>query len=133
MKTLKALKTTMLDNPVVKAEYDALAHEFEIARKLVPTHSKHDHDDVPDPSELEQDWLRMECVTGRIFPNPALEPELKARVTRTIDRLGLDAPLCREMRVRWFDEYRAIPLPSDYLRKKSAFVWAEAKRQGLLD
>jgi hypothetical protein len=37
------------------------------------------------------------------------------------------------MRVRWFDEYRNAPLPQDYLRQKSPFVWAEAKRQGLLD
>ena len=30
----------MLDNPVVKAEYDALAHEFEMARELVAARSK---------------------------------------------------------------------------------------------
>lgn len=40
MKTLKDLKATMLQNPEFKAEYDALASEFDMARELVAARNK---------------------------------------------------------------------------------------------
>ena len=40
MKTLQDLKATMLQNPEFKAEYDALASEFDMARELVAARNK---------------------------------------------------------------------------------------------
>ena len=40
MKTLKDLKAIMLQNPEFKAEYDALASEFDMARELVAARNK---------------------------------------------------------------------------------------------
>ncbi len=40
MKTLKALKQNLLADPAVRAEYDALAEEFEMARELVSARAR---------------------------------------------------------------------------------------------
>lgn len=123
-----------MDHFIAKSALAGLAYEWSNYRLACSTMNsrKRDFEDVLDPFEVSPDWFHLELTTGRIFPNPDLEDASHARVEQTIKRLGLDDPLCREMRVRWFDEYLREPLPSDYLRKKSPFVWAEAHRQGLL-
>jgi len=40
MKTLKALRTELLADPETRAEYDAMAHEFEMARELTAARSR---------------------------------------------------------------------------------------------
>lgn len=40
MKTLKTIKATMLADPKTRAEYDALADEFEMARELIAARTK---------------------------------------------------------------------------------------------
>ena len=123
-----------VDHFIAKSALAGLAYEWSNYRLAcsVMNSRKRDFDDVLDPFALEPDWFRLDLTCGRIFPNPELEPEQTALVTQTISRLGLDDPLCRELRVRWFDEYLTEPLPESYLRRKSPFVWAEAQRQGLL-
>ncbi len=123
-----------VDHFIAKSALAGLAYEWSNYRLACSTMNsrKREFDDVLDPFDLSPDWFHLDLTTGRIFPNPDLEDANHARVTQTIKRLGLDDPLCREMRVRWFDEYLREPLPNDYLRKKSPFVWAEANRQGLL-
>lgn len=123
-----------VDHFIAKSALAGLAYEWSNYRLAcsVMNSRKRDFDDVLDPFELESDWFRLDLTCGRIFPNPELEPAQTALVTQTISRLGLDDPLCRELRMRWFDEYLTEPLPESYLRRKSPFVWAEAQRQGLL-
>ncbi len=123
-----------VDHFIAKSALAGLAYEWSNYRLACTTmnSSKREFDDVLDPFEVSPDWFHLELTTGRIFPNPELDHMVFAEVDQTITRLGLDEPLCREMRVRWFDEYLREPLPEDYLRKKSPFVWAEAHRQGLL-
>lgn len=123
-----------VDHFIAKSALAGLSYEWSNYRLAcsVMNSRKRDFDDVLDPFALEPDWFRLDLTCGRIFPNPDLEPAQTALVTQTISRLGLDDPLCRELRVRWFDEYLTEPLPESYLRRKSPFVWAEAKRQGLL-
>lgn len=123
-----------VDHFIAKSALAGLAYEWSNYRLAcsVMNSRKRDFDDVLDPFELEPDWFRLDLTCGRIFPNLDLEPAQTALVTQTISRLGLDDPLCRELRVRWFDEYLTEPLPESYLRRKSPFVWAEAQRQGLL-
>ena len=123
-----------VDHFIAKSALAGLSYEWSNYRLAcsVMNSRKRDFDDVLDPFALEPDWFRLDLTCGRIFPNPELEPAQTALVTQTISRLGLDDPLCRELRVRWFDEYLTEPLPESYLRRKSPFVWAEAQRQGLL-
>ncbi len=123
-----------VDHFIAKSALAGLAYEWSNYRLACSAMNsrKRDFDDVLDPFALEPDWFRLDLTCGRIFPNPDLEPAQTALVTQTISRLGLDDPLCRELRVRWFDEYLTEPLPESYLRRKSPFVWAEAQRQGLL-
>ena len=123
-----------VDHFIAKSALAGLSYEWSNYRLAcsVMNSRKRDFDDVLDPFELEPDWFHLDLTCGRIFPNPELEPAQTALVTQTISRLGLDDPLCRELRVRWFDEYLTEPLPESYLRRKSPFVWAEAQRQGLL-
>lgn len=123
-----------VDHFIAKSALAGQAYEWSNYRLACSTMNsrKRDFDDVLDPFELSPDWFHLDLTTGRIFPNPVLNVADYAQVEQTINRLKLDEPLCREMRVRWFDEYLREPLPSDYLRKKSPFVWTEASRQGLL-
>lgn len=123
-----------VDHFVAKSALAGLAYEWSNYRLACTTMNsrKREFDDVLDPFEVPHGWFHLELTTGRIFPNPDLDNTNYSLVEQTIKRLGLDAPLHREMRVRWFDEYLREPLPEDYLRKKSPLVWAEANRQGLL-
>jgi uncharacterized protein (TIGR02646 family) len=93
---------------------------------------KREYDDVLDPFEIENGWFRLELITGRIYPNPALSPERLAAVQTTIKRLCLDNAANRELRAEHYQEYRVSGYPADYLKKHSPFVWLEAQRQGLL-
>lgn len=88
-------------------------------------------DDVLDPFEVEDGWFHLELVSGRIYPNPHLSKEQKEVVTKTIQRLGLDQPECRELRARHYQEYCEGLYNETFLRKRSPFVWYEANRQGL--
>lgn len=90
------------------------------------------HDDILDPFEIETGWFRLELVSGRIFPDPGALPALRDTIQSTIDRLGLDDRDHREMRARHYQEYREGWYPSEFLCRRSPFVWAEAVRQNLL-
>ncbi|NTU53793.1 MAG: hypothetical protein HGA97_08900 [Chlorobiaceae bacterium] len=85
-----------------------------------------------DPFEIEDEWFRLELITGRIYPNPALSSQRIAPVQATIDRLSLDDAGNREMRARHYQEYRENQYTANFLKKRSPFVWSEAQRQGLL-
>ena len=67
-----------------------------------------------------------------ISPNPDLSPTDRQKVENTINRLDLNDPQHTGMRIKHFQDYIEYPLPSDYLRKYSPFVWLEAQRQELL-
>lgn len=124
-----------VDHFIAKSARVGLAYEWSNYRLAcsIMNSRKRDYADVLDPFELPSDWFHLELATGHVYANPELGEDSTRQVNQTIDRLGLNDPLCKEMRVRWFDEYRNVPLPQDYLRQKSPFVWAEAKRQGLLN
>jgi len=93
---------------------------------------KNKYDDVLDPFSLTNGLFHLECVTGRIYPNPAADNDVKELVNQTIKRLGLDDPDCRELRARHFSEYISKQFDRTYFRRISPFVWHEANRQGLL-
>lgn len=119
---------------VAKSQRADQAYEWKNFRLACSTMNsrKGKFDEVLDPFHVDKGWFRLELVTGHIYPNPVLAADIVAAVDLTIGRLGLDDPLCKEMRVRHFDEYLRNECSSDFLRRRSPFVWVEANRQGLL-
>lgn len=93
---------------------------------------KYNFQDVLDPFLIDDGYFRIELVSGRIYPNPELDPAIQGMADKTIKRLKLDNAECREIRARHFSEFTSGDYTQKYLKKISPFVWYEAKRQGLL-
>ncbi len=123
-----------VDHFVAKSKRPDLIYEWSNYRLacLVMNSRKRECEDVLDPFEIEDGWFRLEPVSGRIYPNPALGAPEKTAVQRTIDRLGLDGSGNREIRARRFYEYCTGGCDSDFLRRYSPFVYFEVVRNGLL-
>lgn len=123
-----------VDHFIAKSNHAGLAYEWSNYRLACSTMNsrKRDYDDVLDPFYLSPGLFRLQLSSGRIYPNPRLEAQAMRVVEQTIERLSLDDPQCRELRASWYQDYLEHGLPSDYLKKKSPFVWHEANRQGLL-
>lgn len=123
-----------VDHFIAKSKRAGLAYDWSNYRLACSTMNsrKRAFGDVLDPFEIRVDMFYLELVSGRIYQNPGLSPEDMKSVTGTINRLGLDDPICREMRARHYQQYREGLYTKDFLEKYSPFVWYEANRQGLL-
>jgi hypothetical protein len=123
-----------VDHFIAKSRQVALAYEWTNYRLASSTMNgrKLDFDTVLDPFTLRPGTYRLELVTGRIFVNPDLDEKARTVAQDTIDRLKLDNAGCREMRARHYEQYRTGQYTQEYFKSYSPFVWAEAKRQGLL-
>jgi uncharacterized protein (TIGR02646 family) len=123
-----------VDHFVAKSRSAGLAYEWSNYRLTCSTMNsrKRDFSDVLDPFFLTQNLFRLQLSLGHIYPNPELPPQARVIVEQTIERLALDDTPCRNLRANWFDEYVGKHISSDYLRRKSPFVWQEAQRQGML-
>lgn len=130
----RGLGAASVDHFVAKSAEASLAYEWKNYRLAcsIMNSRKGVYDDVLDPFSLPGHLFRLELSTGHIYPDPGLNPELMKDAQATINRLALDDQQCRKVRTDWYQEYLEYELPSDYLKKKSPFVWYEANRQGLL-
>ncbi len=88
------------------------------------------HDDILDPFEVEDDWFELELVGFQVIPAEYLQPDIDARVQKTIDRLGLND--FRKERAEKAEEYFSGNVSLKYLVKESPFVARELIRQGRL-
>lgn len=93
---------------------------------------KRDFTDVLDPFELAEGTFELDLVSGRISPSASLDPEKKQKAQATIERLGLDACECRELRTKYFTEYLEGHISAHYLERHCPFVWLEVCRQTAL-
>jgi uncharacterized protein (TIGR02646 family) len=123
-----------VDHFVPKSQRASLAYEWSNYRLAcsIMNARKGIFDTVLDPFELVEGTFHLEFVTGRIYVNPALAPHDQQRAQETIDRLDLDSPGNRELRIRHFWQYVEYGRPEQFLKDYSPFVWTEAHRQGLL-
>jgi uncharacterized protein (TIGR02646 family) len=123
-----------VDHFIAKSQRADLAYEWSNYRLACSRMNsrKREYDDVLDPFEVETGWFRLELVSGRLYPNPTLQPDQLTAVQATIERLGLDDAGNREMRARHYLEYREGYYTADFLEKRSPFVWTESNRQELL-
>lgn len=134
---------TSVDHFIAKSSNAGLTYEWSNYRLACTTMNsrKNKFDDVLDPfsDSLKLELFQLNLISGEIFPNPnpvnLSESETSTvllKVRSTIDRLGLNDVICQKIRADWFDEYISENISSDYLARKSPFVWSEAYRQGLL-
>lgn len=123
-----------VDHFAAKSRYVSQAYEWTNYRLACSRMNsrKNVYDDVLDPFEVENGWFHLELITGHIYPNPELEPEVTASVTDTIKRLKLDDEGCQEVRARHYSQYVQGDISANFLKHYSPFVWHEANRQGLL-
>lgn len=61
-----------------------------------------------------------------------MTPVVEQPEPASVDHFIAKSIICRDLRASWYQDYLKHELPSDYLKKKSPFVWYEANRQGLL-
>lgn len=130
----RAVGGVTADHFVAKSQLPGQAYEwsnFRLASAIV-NGRKCDFNDVLDPFLLPPDCFHVELVTGHVYANPALDPATKAKVAKTIERIGLDSAINREMRARHYQEYRQGEYTKAFLQRRSPFVYREAQRQLLL-
>jgi uncharacterized protein (TIGR02646 family) len=124
-----------VDHFIAKSNQANLAYEWSNYRLAcsIMNSRKGDYDDVLDPFAIQKGWFHLELVSGRIYPNPALPPDIKGQVQKTIERLGLDDAGNRKMRCQHYHDFALKRYyTEDFLEKRSPFVYSEALRQGLL-
>lgn len=116
-----------------KSKTPRLAYEWSNYRMVCSLLNgrKKDYEDVLDPFALPPETFHLNLATGAIFPNPNLAGPARLAALATIKRLKLDNAECRQRRIEDFDGFRD-GLPTEYLKRRSPFVWYEAHRQGLL-
>lgn len=122
------------DHFVAKSRNAGEAYEWKNYRLacLGANRQKLNYDDILDPVGLPDEVFYLNFLDGRIFPNPSLgDPLLKKAADDTIERLELDSPEHRAMRVKHFNRYLQAR-DGAILKELSPFVWKEADRQGLL-
>jgi uncharacterized protein (TIGR02646 family) len=93
---------------------------------------KRDFLDLLDPLTVGEGWFQLNLLDGSIFPNPALTVAQRKKVQQTIDRLKLDDAECRELRLKYLNDFLTKDISSNYFKSHSPFVWLEAQRQGWL-
>lgn len=86
---------------------------------------------VLDPFHVIPDSFQINFVTGIVSPAPSLTAAQAKAVSDTINRLQLNDPDCKSMRVIRFDEYRKYSLTPAYMQKYFPFIWSEMVRQAL--
>ncbi len=130
----KVLGAGSADHFVAKSSDVAMAYEWANYRLacLRMNSRKGDYDDVLDPFYLAPGLFHLELTSGQIYANPRLAVQTISIVRMTIERLGLDDPMCRESRTSYFQDYVKGEISADYLKSKYPFVWVEASRQGFL-
>ena len=123
-----------IDHYIAKSKRPDLAYEWNNYRLSSPRMNsrKRDYDDILDPFKVKNGWFRLEFGTFTVYPSPELDSSLQCKIQKTIDRLNLNDPLFCRTRKYHYDDFIKKEYTQSYFRKKSPFVWFEAKRQGLI-
>lgn len=115
-----------------KSLYPSLAYEWSNYLLVcgVMNGRKSDFEDVLNPFSLEPETFFLNLTDGKIRVNP--QSKHQAEAISTIERLQLNAPECKKLRLKYWNLFRAKKIAQDVLQDYSPFVYLEAQRQGLL-
>lgn len=121
------------DHFVAKSRHAGDAYEWRNYRLacLAMNRLKNRYDDVLDPVGLAKDTFWLNLASGKIRPNPALDPAAQQAAHQTIARLKLNSRINQTMRRKHWAGYLKYKGEAQ-LKALSPFVWYEAQRQGLL-
>jgi hypothetical protein len=93
---------------------------------------KKDAVDVIDPFKVKPGWFELELVGFQVMPGAAISPRIRNQVYRTINRLGLNEPECRELRGDYAEAYWTGEISLEFLLRSAPIVASELRRQGSL-
>jgi hypothetical protein len=119
-----------VDHVAPKSKRRDLAYEW-INYRLVSSlmnARKRDFEDVLDPFEIPDGWFILELSFLQVMPSPGLEPDTRARVQATIDRLRLNDAECIGARALYYQAYVEGDLSLAQLQEWSPFVAREVTR-----
>lgn len=129
----RAIGAASVDHFKPKTHFPGLAYTWSNYRlsSLSRNRRKGVHFDIIDPCEIAGDWFVVEPDNGALAPNPDLPQEMKDRVRKTIDELGLDEEDCRKMRLHFLAHYLKGDVSAHYLEQYAPYLWHEVQRQNL--
>ncbi|MEM9492531.1 MAG: hypothetical protein AAGC55_25510, partial [Myxococcota bacterium] len=89
--------------------------------------------DILDPFEVQDGWFHLEFFGFQITAAATIrDDDLKTRIEKTIERLGLNLPALCRLREEYHDNYKKDRISFDYLEERAPLVAMEMKRQSLL-
>jgi hypothetical protein len=122
-----------VDHFVSKLQRLDLAYEwsnYRLAYSMLNSR-KGEFQDVLDPFTLALNTFELDLFEGGVWPANHLGTAQRGAAQATINRLNLNDPICRAIRLRFWEIY-IRNRDSEFLQTHSPFVWLEAQRQGLL-
>ena len=85
--------------------------------------------DVLDPFEVQDGWFALELVGFQVVVGAGIAPDIAAQVTRSIERLDLNADVCCDTREEYATSYWGEAIDWNHLRRNAPFVAFELERQ----
>lgn len=121
-----------VDHYIPKSVNKALAYEWRNYRLACTRMNarKGKATDVLDPFEVQNGWFALELVGFQVVVGEGVAIDVASRVTRSIERLGLNADLCCDTREEYATNYWSNAIDWKHLRRNAPFVAFELERQG---
>ena len=120
-----------VDHYIPKSASKALAYEWCNYRLACARMNarKHEATDVLDPFEVQHGWFALELVGFQVVVGAGIATDVAAQVTRSIERLHLNADVCCETREEYATSYWSEAIDWNYLQRNAPFVALELERQ----
>jgi uncharacterized protein (TIGR02646 family) len=121
-----------VDHFIAKSRHVGLAFEwsnYRLACKSI-NGTKADFELLLDPFLITPETFFLILATGEIYVNPNARDIESAQ--KTIEILKLDKQQYRDIRFKYYSDYKKGKYTKDYLLEIAPFVYLEAQRQNLL-
>jgi uncharacterized protein (TIGR02646 family) len=111
-----------------------LAYEWSNYRLTCDTMNtrKGEESDVIDPFLLAPGTFALKLLSGEIALTAAMGTPAYQVADTTLQRLKLNDTKCKELRQRYYFDYRQGDISADFLRRNAPFIYQEIVRQGRL-
>jgi hypothetical protein len=107
-----------IDHFISKSESPEKAYDwgnYRFANNEVNKHKlKVSHKEILDPCEIEDNWFKVDLISGRLLITKELPEELRKKAETTIEKLKLNKESFCETRIMYFEKYlRKKPSQAD--------------------